>query len=307
MEGFDLGWEAALQKVLIIDAAQSDHATLSVCLKDEPVTIYSACDGEAGIANANALGPDLILLDVDLPEVDGFEICRRLKGGEKTREIPIILLTAATSSEEKLRGLELGALDYISKPIDHAEVLARVWAALRASFFLSLLSKKAMIDGVTGLWNRQYFEQRMTAEISLSRRSGRPISCLICEVDGFEKLAERFGHQGADEILRAVGQFFVNNCRIEDVSCRFGGGQFGIVAPNTPTDGAIDLANRLCATLENTDLICRGQQIRMTCSIGLCDLVMAGSKSIVEMAESVLDRAKRGGGNRVEIHRLAAA
>ena len=87
-----------MQKVLIIDAAQDDHAALSVCLKDEPVTIYSACDGEAGIASANAIGPDLILLDVDLPGVDGFEVCRRLKGGAKTREIPIILLTAATGT-----------------------------------------------------------------------------------------------------------------------------------------------------------------------------------------------------------------
>jgi len=296
-----------LQKVLIIDAAQSDHASLAVCLKDEPVTIYSACDGEAGIASANAIGPDLILLDVDLPGVDGFEVCRRLKGGAKTREIPIILLTAATSSEEKLRGLELGALDYISKPIDHAEVLARVWAALRASFFLHLLSKKAMIDGVTGLWNRQYFEQRMTAEISLSRRSGRPISCLIVEVDGFEKISERFGLPGTDEILRAVGQFLVNNCRIEDVNCRFGGEQFGIVAPNTPNEGAIDLANRLCATLAHAELACRGQKIRVSCSFGLADLESAGNKSMIELAEQALDRAKQGGGNRVEIHRGSLA
>jgi diguanylate cyclase (GGDEF)-like protein len=182
----------------------------------------------------------LIILDLDLPGVDGFEVCRRLKSGEKTREIPIILLTSAAGSGEKMRGLELGALDYISKPIDEAEVLARVWAALRASFFLNLLSKKAMIDGVTGLWNRQYFEQRMVAEISLSRRSGRPISCLICEVDGFEKITERFGIPGADEVLRTVGQFLVNNCRVEDVNCRFAGEQFGIVAPNTSNEGASD-------------------------------------------------------------------
>ena len=265
------------------------------------MTIYSACDGEAGIASANAVGPDLILLDVELPGEDGFEICRRLKSGAKTREIPIILLTSATASEDKLRGLELGALDYISKPIDHAEVLARVWAALRASFFLHLLSKKAMIDGVTGLWNRQYFEQRMTAEVSLARRSGRPVSWLICEVDGFDTITERFGHPGADEILRSVGQFFVNNCRIEDVSCRFVGGKFGIVAPNTASEGAIDLAGRLCAVLANTDLICRGKQMRVTCSFGVAELQSAGST--IELAEEALEQAKRGGGNRVEAHR----
>ncbi len=296
-----------MQKVLIIDAAQEDHAALSACLKDEPVTIFSSCDGEAGIASANAIVPDLILLDVDLPEVSGFDVCRRLKGGKKTREIPIILLTAATDSAERLRGLELGALDYITKPIDTAEVLARVWAALRASFFLNLLSKKAMIDGVSGLWNRQYFDQRMAAEISLSRRSSRPISCIMCEIDGFDAFTERFGHPGADEILRGIGQFLVNNCRMEDVNCRFSGGQFGIVAPNTPLDGAADLANRLCATLAHSEFTARGQKIRVTCSFGLCDLEVAGSKPIVELTEQALHRATKGGGNRVESHRPSLA
>lgn len=296
-----------MQKVLIIDAAPMVHSALAVCLKDEPVTIHSAHDGEGGIASAIALGPDLILLDLDLPGMSGFDVCRRLKGGKKTREIPIILLTTATASAEKMRGLELGALDYISKPIEGAEVKARVWAALRASFFLNLLSKKAMIDGVTGLWNRAYFEQRMTAEISLARRSGRPVSCIICEIDGFETITERYGHPGADEVLRGVGQFLVSNCRIEDVNCRFTAGQFGIVAPNTNAEGAADLANRLCATLANTDLVCRGQQVRITCSFGLCDLEMAGTKSIIEVTEQAMSRARQGGGNRVEIHRPSLA
>ena len=147
----------------------------------------------------------------------------------------------------------------------------------------------------------------MTAEISLSRRSGRPISCLIVEVDEFEKIAERFGLPGADEILRAVGQFLVNNCRIEDVNCRFGGEQFGIVAPNTPNEGAIDLANRLCATLAQAEVACRGQKIKVTCSFGLADLESAGNKSMIELAEQALNRAKQGGGNRVEIHRGSLA
>ncbi len=294
-----------MQKVLIIDAAPTIHALLAVRLKDEPVELHSAFDAEGGIASAIALGPDLILLDVDLPGVNGFEVCHRLKTGDKTREIPIILLTGATQSEEKLRGLELGAMDYITKPFDDVELRARVWAALRTSFFLSLLSKKAMIDGVSGLWNRPYFEQRMTAEISLARRSSRPVSCLICEIDGFEKISEQYGYPGADEVLRAVGLFFVNNCRIEDVNCRFAGEQFGIVAPNTPAEGAVDLATRLCATIANTDMTCRGQQIRITCSIGLADLASAGQRPMIELAEQALQRAKQGGGNRVEVVRQA--
>ena len=296
-----------MQKVLIIDAAPAVHSALALCLRSEPLTIHSAHDGQAGIDSANALGPDLILLDVDLPVMNGFDVCRRLKRGKKTREIPIILLTSATGSAQRMRGLELGALDYITKPIDDAEVLARVWAALRATFFLNLLSRKAMIDGVSGLWNRQYFEQRMAAETSLARRSGRPVSCIICEIDAFEQITERYGHPGADEVLRAVGHFLVDNCRIEDVSCRFVGEQFGIVAPNTSAEGAADLANRLCATLAHADLICRGQKTRVTCSFGLCDLDIAGTRPMVELAEQALAHAKQGGGNRVEIHRQPLA
>jgi diguanylate cyclase (GGDEF)-like protein len=174
-----------------------------------------------------------------------------------------------------------GALDYISKPIE-AEVLAGYGQRCRRVFLN--LPKKAMIDGVTGLWNRQYFEQRMIAEISLSRRSGRPISCLICEVDGFEKITERFGIPGADEVLRTVGQFLVNNCRVEDVNCRFAGEQFGIVAPNTSNEGASDLANRLCATLAHAEFTCRRQQIRITCSMGTADLESAGKQPMIELA-----------------------
>jgi len=117
-----------LQKVLIIAAAQEVHSMLALRLADEPVKLHSAHDGEAGIASAIALGPDLILLDVDLPGVNGLDVCRRLKRGKKTREIPIILLAGASQSEEKMRGLDLGAMDYINKPFDEAELRARVWA-----------------------------------------------------------------------------------------------------------------------------------------------------------------------------------
>jgi len=126
-------------------------------------------------------------------------------------------------------------------------------------------------------------------------------------VDGFETITERHGHPGADEVLRGVGQFLVNNCRVEDVNCRFVGGQFGIVAPNTGGEGTVDLANRLCTTLAHSQLTCRGQKIQVTCSFGLCDLEMAGNKSIVEMTEQAMQRARKGGGNRVEIHRPSLA
>src|SRR6266699_2228390 len=119
-----------VQKVLIIDDSPLIHTLLSVRLKDEPVLLQSAFDGKSGLALALSFAPDLILLDVDMPGLDGFEVCRRLKGSKLTVEIPIIFLSGASQTEEKIKGLDLGAIDYITKPFDVAELKARVRAGL---------------------------------------------------------------------------------------------------------------------------------------------------------------------------------
>jgi len=299
------------QRVLIIAAAPLVHTVLGLRLSDESVLMDSAHDGQAGINSALRHRPDVILLDMDAGGIDGeldaFEVCRRLKGQRETRETPVVFLTSATDGETRLKGMEAGAIDYITKPFDLAEFKARVRAALRTSFLLDLLASKAMIDGVSGLWNRQYFDERMTAEISLARRSGRPVSCLICEIDEFAKISGQHGHPGADEVLRRVGAFFVNNCRIEDVICRLGGEQFGIVAPNTNGRGASDLAGRLVASIAHTDLMCRGGKIRITCSFGLAEWQSEEVRPVVELAEKALGKAKAGGGNRFEMFREGLA
>src|SRR5258706_3755316 len=166
---------------------------------------------------AQALAPDLLLLALDPPRLDALQLCRDLKTNPKTRDIPIIFLTSATNPDERVSLLEAGAADYITKPFDLPEFQARIRSALKTSYLLDLLSKKAMIDGLTGLWNRQYFEQRLTAEISLARRSSRPVSCLLCQIDQYAQIIAKHSHIGADQMLRSVGHFLVNNCRIEDV------------------------------------------------------------------------------------------
>jgi two-component system, cell cycle response regulator len=288
------------QRVLIIDAAPMVHTILGLRLHEESVLLDSAQDAESGIIAAQKLHPDLILLDLDGGGFDGLAVCRAIKADSGTREIPIIFLTSEASADERIKGLEAGASDYISKPFDLAEFKARVRVGLRTSFLLDLLSKKAMIDGLTGLWNRPYFDDRLTAEISLARRSGRPVSCLVCEIDHFSDLISEHGHPGADDVLRSVSSFLVNNCRIEDVICRFGGEQFGIVAPNTNRRGASDLATRLVGSIAHTDVICRGSRIRITCSFGLAEWQGAEAQPIVELAQQALAKAKQAGGNKFE-------
>jgi diguanylate cyclase (GGDEF)-like protein len=215
--------------------------------------------------------------------------------------VPVVFLTGAGSTEEKIRGLELGAVDYITKPFEPAELRARVRAALRTKYLLDLLNKKAMIDGLTGLWNRTYFDQTLQAQLSLARRSGQPVSVVMCDLDQFKQINDRCGHLTGDEALRIVAACMQATCRIEDVVCRYGGEEFGIVVPNTPADRAAIMCERLRKNIEKLPLQHRGMPVQITCSFGIADLSCAGEKDIVGTADAALYRAKELGRNRYEL------
>jgi len=291
------------QKVLVIDDSDSIHALLKARLAHEPIELHSAAGGEQGLSLAQTLLPDLILLDVDMPEPDGFEVCRRLKADARTMPIPIVFLTGATSTDEKIRGLELGAVDYITKPFDPAELGARVRASLRTKYLLDLLARKAMIDGLTGLWNRAYFETRLNSELSLSRRSGNPLSCIMIDLDQFKQINDRHGHPFGDEVLRWVGQLLGELCRTEDVVCRYGGEEFVILTPNTAAPGAAHLAERIRAALENFSFRQHDAVVQVTCSLGVADVGKPPDPSLVELADQALYQAKDSGRNRVVVAR----
>ncbi len=288
------------QKLLVIDDSESIHALLRVRLRDEPLEMTSAMDGSSGIEIAARLVPDLILLDVEMPGCNGFAVCQALKSNPATAGIPVIFLTGASSTEEKIRGLDTGAVDYITKPFDAAELRARVRAGLRTKFLLDLLSKKAMIDGLTGLWNRGYFDQRLAAETSLSIRSGRPLSVIMGDIDHFKQINDRFGHPCGDEVLRTIGQLMVDTCRAEEVVCRYGGEEIGILAPNSASVAAAELANRFNRVVGSHEFICRGVRCHLTCSFGVAELDPARAANVVQAADEALYRAKSLGRNRVE-------
>src|SRR5207248_643543 len=206
-------------------------------------------------------------------------------------------LTGMGSTEEKIRGLELGAVDYVTKPFEPAELKARVRAALRTKFLLDLLGKKAMIDGLTGLWNRTYFDQQMQAQLSLARRSGQAVSCILADLDQFKTVNDRFGHLTGDEALRVVAAAFQAQCRIEDIVCRFGGEEFAVIVPNTPANKAAVLGERLRVGIEKLALKHRGLPVPVTCSFGIADATSA-AEQIVEAADRALYVAEQAGRNR---------
>ena len=289
------------QKVLVVDDCDMIQALLEEHLSEEPVELLFVGDGPAAVSAALAEQPDLILLDVEMPGTNGFETCRRLKADPSTADIPVVFLTGASTTEERIKGLDLGAVDYITKPFDVAELRARVRAALRTRHLHQLLAKRAMIDGLTGLWNRAYFEISLNKEVSASRRTGTPLSCIMVDVDHFKSINDRYGHPFGDQTLRVVADVISTGRRPNDTVCRYGGEEFAILAAGTDTQGAATLAERVRAAVAACRLIAHGEHVPVTCSFGIAELSTATAPMLVQCADEALYRAKRAGRNRVEI------
>ena len=287
------------QKILVIDDSATSQSIIRSVLKDEPVQVAAANNGNDGLRLAKSEKPDLILLDVEMPAPDGFEVCRQLKQDPETLAIPIVFLTGASSTEQKVRGLDLGAVDYVIKPFDPAELCARVRASLRSKYMFDLLSHKAMIDGLTGIWNRAFFDQRLASEISLAKRHGTPFSLVMADVDKFKSINDSHGHAFGDRVLRAVSYVLSHSCRKEDIVCRYGGEEFAVLTPMTALGGAVTLAEHLRQAIAEQILPHRGEKVQVSSSFGVAELGSLDPATIVERADGALYQAKAEGRNRV--------
>jgi diguanylate cyclase (GGDEF)-like protein len=289
------------QDILLIDDSKLIHPMVTALLGDEPVTIHSAFSGQTGLVLAVSLRPDLILLDVEMPDMDGFETCRRLKADPITANLPIIFLTARAGIEELVRGLNLGANDYVTKPFKLVELLSRVRAALRTSHLIRLLEETALIDALTGLGNRAMFDARFSAEVALRIRSGNPLSCIVLDVDHFKQVNDKYGHPFGDHVLSKVGEALTEICRVEDVACRHGGEEFVVLAPRTSADQAALVAERMRVAIAKIPFVQKGQAITVTCSFGVAEAVGIYDRLMLERADQALYRSKQQGRNRVSI------
>jgi len=291
------------QTVLAIDDSPEIHQLLKVRLKNLDVELSHADCGFDGFDQALAGNPDLILLDVMMPDASGFDICRKLKATTETRNIPVIFLTGASDVDQKVLGFDVGAVDYIQKPFDSAELNARVRAALRTKRFQDMLAQRAMIDGLTGLWNRAHFDQRMHEEVAAAARYDRPMSLIMMDVDKFKNLNDNHGHPFGDEVLQSVGDVLQDSARTSDWPCRYGGEEFGLILRETDLEGAVIMAERVREEIESLQLRNKAQLVPVTSSFGVvsstqcmnpCDL---SSKWMIESADRALYAAKEGGRN----------
>lgn len=297
------------QLVLIIDDSKDVHRLLKARLRQEDLDFASAESGEEGIAMAAERQPSLILLDLDMPGLDGYEVLRRLKDAKATRDVPVIILSGMQGAHDKVTAFDLGAVDYVTKPFDLAELRARVRSSLKLNQLVRMLAQRAQIDGLTGLWNRAAFDRRWAEEYSRAARHGHPLSLVLLDIDHFKSINDTFGHPAGDAVLVGLAKLLTRELRTNDVACRYGGEEFAVIMPDTGTNPARQTCERLRAALEAVAWP-RHPERKVTMSIGCvgCDQVPSVSaERWLELVDQNLYAGKRGGRNRVTAASLEEA
>ncbi len=293
--------QAVQQSVLVVVLSTS-----SLRYAWERLTLYHAHEAEEAVAMARQALPDLILLDLAMPGMDGMTLCRHLKDDPDLFPIPVIFLTGAMDLETKVEAFEIGAVDYVTKPFDAVELKARVRSALRTKRYHDLLVTKAQIDALTELWNRGYFDDQLANELSLWARYGQSVALLMADIDHFKRLNDTHGHPFGDAVIQRIAAVLNEASRDTDVVCRYGGEEFAIILRHTESGGAQVIAERLLQQIAALASYAGRDAVQVTMSFGIAgsdrfgEQTQLSSDTLVKAADQALYRAKSNGRNRVE-------
>ena len=287
-------------KVLIIDDDPASVALARQWLKKDGHGIVTAADGEEGLAMAVREEPDLILLDVHMPGMNGFQVCERLKADSRIRHIPVIFLSAADETREKVKGLDLGAVDYVTKPFDRFELPARVRAALRTKRLQDLLTVYSEIDSLTEVYNRRVLMERLEQEWNRTRRYSTTVAFIMCDIDHFKNVNDTHGHPTGDQVLERIATLLRKSVRSSDMVGRYGGEEFGIILVNAHRVSAASAAERYRTKIESMQFHSRRGDFQVTASFGVADSRGKDSlNQLITAADTALYNAKNNGRNTV--------
>ena len=291
------------QPILVVDDDPNQRMLVRLRLEAEGYRVREASDGEEALESIREEQPGVVLLDVMMPRMDGHETSKAIKTNPLTEHIPIIMLTAKGDVRDRVDGLDKGADDYLSKPFDPRELVARVRASMRVKELQDQLKEMAVRDELTSLHNRRYFDQVIVGEISRARRYKRDLCCLMVDVDHFKQVNDTFGHDAGDVVLSAMGKLLKKDMRTTDTVARYGGEEFVILLPETDVPGAAVCAERILDTVREYEFGVDGLG-PVTVSIGVAPLDLEGDKTgeeTVEEADQALYEAKHAGRNCVMI------
>jgi len=294
--------------ILIIDDNVPNIRLLATVLADK-ATILFATSGARGLQIAREKRPQLILLDLQMPDMNGYEVCRALKSDPLTQECVVIFVTGNTNSDAEVQGLEAGAVDYLTKPLNPPIVRARVQTQLTLKQHAEMLQQLASRDGLTGLYNRRYFDHQLGIEWRRHQRQELPLSLALIDVDHFKAYNDGYGHLEGDACLRQVAQVLAQCTRRPgELVSRYGGEEFAAILPATTIEDAARYGGWLCAQLRARQLTHAFSTTakHVTISVGVAALVPSpgvGANVLLGQADSALYKAKQQGRNHAAVYR----
>ena len=313
----DTGSESgSKRRILVVDDHEDNVEVLRARLEARGYDVRGANSGQEALDTVKEWVPDLILLDVMMPDMDGLEVVKRLKADRNLPFIPVIMQTALDSTERMVAGLEAGADDYVTKPINFAELEARVRSLLRIKKLQQALSERerelqimndrllhiSLTDGLTGVDNRRALEQRLHEMFEHSLRLHEPIACVMCDIDHFKKVNDTYGHAAGDEVLKQFAEILKAEAREIDRVGRYGGEEFLLLLPGTVLDSAVTFAERLRQRVDDHTFSFEGGTLKRTMSCGVASWPhprVAGREEMLKAADDALYVAKELGRNRV--------
>jgi two-component system, cell cycle response regulator len=307
-------------RVLVVEDSRTQADWLVQVLSREGYVVQVASDGREAIRRVRTDPPELVLLDMILPDMDGLEVLRVLKARTEDQFIPVILLSVKSDLDSRVAGLRIGADDFLAKPFADAEIQARAAAMLRIKTLQdqlrtakSQLEKLSVTDGLTGLYNQRHFEERLHEEFRRTQRYSDPVSLIMLDLDHFKDVNDRYGHPFGDRVLRGTAELLRSSVRDPDICARYGGEEFAIILPKTALQGALAVAERVFKNLRakvypldapSAQDAAQGKpaEVRVTASIGIAFFPskdVTTPELLVKFADEALYRAKREGRNTI--------
>ncbi len=300
-------------KVALVDDDAAIRRLMRLFLDRAGYSNVEFATGEEARAQLKTIPWDLAILDRRLPDMDGVQLCREIKADPAFKTRYVIMLTGESDQEDKVEGLDFGADDYITKPFQSAELLARIRAAKRivdlqkelveSNKRLEMLS---ITDGLTKLYNHRYFQDELARAFEESQRYQRPLSLAIVDLDFFKKVNDTYGHAVGDDVLKTVSRMFQESVRTTDLAARYGGEEFAVMMPETGLDDALVFAEKIRSMIETTPIQTQAGPLQATVSIGVGSVPHTRinlAKELVVAADKALYRAKKNGRNQVQAER----
>jgi len=286
-------------QVLVVDDNPDKLTLLEVALGMEGYDVRTASNGAEALAAVESYPPDLIITDVMMPKMDGYELARRVRQNPQTRFIPLILQTAGRhDADDERMGAEVGALGFITDPTDLDLLLARARTLLEFKAYLDTWQEAAFTDHLSGLANRRRLERQLEREIARSARYGHPFSLLMLDIDEFKKVNDSFGHEAGDEVIKLLSKALQEGIRGIDLAARMGGEEFAVILTETSLERATEVAERLRLAIKAMEIPGVGS---ITASLGVAEAPFCAQsgRELLACADSALYAAKDQGRDRV--------